>query len=480
MAQVLGKSGNRLLNSLPKNRQSVLFLVAFTLFYTEDFNIFINAGVVQLCFGSAGSLPFQPLFYSLLITLCGFVVLMLLYRWRLFAISEGKGLIVCCGLIMCGPLLWLVAPLTLEPLAVALLGLSLTTFGHLCFLPEIVKNLASIGVAQSLACYACVLVLSAVIRPILGTLPGVALAGYMMVSPVAMLVCLQQAEASSARPVELRKDAELRIPRTLFVTMFAIGVLAGLRVVAVPAGYLDLVVANTLVLVIAAIIAVYMALFRKMDFNRLIYLIAIPIMIVGLVIATYPGESAMGIGGAAYWLGYHVFYAVIWALYSYLVRFSSFNYYWLPITAAVGGFAGRFLSLVLLESANNFIDLGVYLPFIVAMTSVAVLVVAIYLCSKNNMRSGWGSIAPGNDDFILDSFERNCAAVAKGAGLTPREHDVLQLLARGRNRQYIAEKLFITEGTAKTHIKHVYRKVGVHSQQELIDVVEQSQKYVSQ
>ncbi len=473
------KGGSRLLDSLPRSRQSLLFLVVFTLFYTEDFNIFTNTAVSDLCFASVGDLPFQPQYFSLLITFCGLVLLMLLYRWRLFAISEGRGLMVCCGFIMSGPLLWLAAPLTPVPLSVGLVGLALITFGHLCFLPQIVKNLADIGVAQSLVSYACVLVISTVLRPLILMLPASLLTAYLMISPVVMTSCLQLVERDRIRPLELRKDAELRIPRTLFVTMVAIGVLAGLRIAAVPGTYLDRIIDNTIVLVVAGIIAVYMALFRKMNFNRLIYFIGIPMMVMGLAIAVFPGGGAMPFGSALYLLGYHVFYAVIWALYSYLVRFSSFNYYWLPITAAVGGFAGRFFSVVLLDLADDHIDLGLYLPFIVMIVIVVVLTLAIFLCSQNNMKSGWGSIAPGNDDFILDSFERNCMTVAKSAGLTPRESDVLQLLARGRNRQYIAEKLFITEGTAKTHIKHVYRKVGVHSQQELIDVVEQSQKYAS-
>ena len=473
------KSRSRFLNSLPHNKQSLLFFTAFTLFYTEDFNIFTNAGIVDFCFAAVDTLPFRPLYFSLSVTLCGFVLLMLLYRWRLFAISEGRDLIVCCGLIICGPLLWLVAPYVSEPLPVSLAGLALITFGHLCFLPRIVKNLADIGVAQSLVSYACVLVVSTVLRPVLFVLPDPALAAYLVISPVAMTACLQFVERNRTRPVELRKDSELRIPRALFVTMVAIGVLAGLRTVAIPGTYLDRFIGNTIVLVVASAIAVYMALFRKMNFNRLIYLIGFPMMVLGLVIALSPGSLAMPLGNAVYLLGYHTFYAVIWALYSYLVRFSSFNYYWLPITAAVGGFAGRFFSVMALEFADEYIDLGLYLPFIASVVVVLVMTLAVFLCSQNNMKSGWGSIAPGNDDFILDSFERNCMVVAKSAGLTPRESDVLQLLARGRNRQYIAENLVISEGTAKTHIKHVYRKVGVHSQQELIDVVEQSQKYTT-
>lgn len=59
-----------------------------------------------------------------------------------------------------------------------------------------------------------------------------------------------------------------------------------------------------------------------------------------------------------------------------------------------------------------------------------------------------------------------------GHGLTPREGEVLLLLARGRNSPYIQEELHISYNTARTHVRHIYEKRGFHTQQELIDAVE--------
>ena len=68
--------------------------------------------------------------------------------------------------------------------------------------------------------------------------------------------------------------------------------------------------------------------------------------------------------------------------------------------------------------------------------------------------------------------EEACRKVAEGFGLTVRESEVLALMARSRNVAYISETLVISENTAKTHGKHIYRKMGVSSQQQLMDVVE--------
>lgn len=68
-------------------------------------------------------------------------------------------------------------------------------------------------------------------------------------------------------------------------------------------------------------------------------------------------------------------------------------------------------------------------------------------------------------DACLDLFVREY-------GLTPREREIAALLARGRNGAFIQNSLVISRNTAKTHIRHIYGKLQVHSQQELIDLFE--------
>ena len=71
----------------------------------------------------------------------------------------------------------------------------------------------------------------------------------------------------------------------------------------------------------------------------------------------------------------------------------------------------------------------------------------------------------------LDTVIQRLAALH---GLTPRETDVLSLLAQGRSKRVIAERLGITDGTAHVHIVHVYQKLDVHTQQEVITLIETS------
>jgi DNA-binding CsgD family transcriptional regulator len=57
--------------------------------------------------------------------------------------------------------------------------------------------------------------------------------------------------------------------------------------------------------------------------------------------------------------------------------------------------------------------------------------------------------------------------------LTPREREVFLWLSRGRNAEYIRNALYISDHTAKTHIYHIYRKMGIHTQQELLAFYEE-------
>lgn len=71
------------------------------------------------------------------------------------------------------------------------------------------------------------------------------------------------------------------------------------------------------------------------------------------------------------------------------------------------------------------------------------------------------------------ALEERCRDLAESRGLSARESEVLACIARGRNAQYLEKRLGISISTAKTHIAHVYRKLGVSSQQALLDLVEQ-------
>ena len=64
------------------------------------------------------------------------------------------------------------------------------------------------------------------------------------------------------------------------------------------------------------------------------------------------------------------------------------------------------------------------------------------------------------------------AAVREFYGLSAREAEVAELIARGNTVAHIAELLFVSENTIRTHTRRILEKTCLHSKQELIDLVE--------
>lgn len=73
-------------------------------------------------------------------------------------------------------------------------------------------------------------------------------------------------------------------------------------------------------------------------------------------------------------------------------------------------------------------------------------------------------------------FHMKCEEIADRYLLSRRETEVMFLLAKGHNAAYIQDKLCISKSTAKTHINHIYRKLDIHTQQELLNMVEREEK----
>lgn len=87
-----------------------------------------------------------------------------------------------------------------------------------------------------------------------------------------------------------------------------------------------------------------------------------------------------------------------------------------------------------------------------------------------------GDEAQAGESDRAGTWTRSCLDIAARFGLSQRETDVLFLLAKGRTIAFIADELGVSFNTAKSHIRHVYVKIGVHTKSELLDLVEQGRK----
>lgn len=110
---------------------------------------------------------------------------------------------------------------------------------------------------------------------------------------------------------------------------------------------------------------------------------------------------------------------------------------------------------------------------LVGLLFCAVLVLAFFLPNRTMgsqyLLSDLNSCPPrahGQSDV-----DTRCAELAREHGLSERETQIMALVCTGRSKPYIAEALYLSENTVGTYMRRLYKKLGIHSKQELIDLV---------
>lgn len=90
------------------------------------------------------------------------------------------------------------------------------------------------------------------------------------------------------------------------------------------------------------------------------------------------------------------------------------------------------------------------------------------------LTTGWARGMPARGaDAQAQSVQARCEALADEAGLTPREREILGYLGRGHGIAFVAATLVISESTVRTHVKSIYKKLGVNGREELLAKVDE-------
>jgi DNA-binding NarL/FixJ family response regulator len=67
---------------------------------------------------------------------------------------------------------------------------------------------------------------------------------------------------------------------------------------------------------------------------------------------------------------------------------------------------------------------------------------------------------------VIASFREPATSASEVEGLSPREREILELLANGYPNKEIAARVGLTDGTVRWHLRHVYNKLHVRSRME--------------
>ena len=87
-----------------------------------------------------------------------------------------------------------------------------------------------------------------------------------------------------------------------------------------------------------------------------------------------------------------------------------------------------------------------------------------------------GAISPdpcaGHAEESSVGRDRALCTIPRRFSLTRREAELLPFIARGRSARVIADALFVSENTIRTHTRRILEKTDLHSKQQVIDLIE--------
>ncbi|MDR2197728.1 MAG: helix-turn-helix transcriptional regulator [Coriobacteriales bacterium] len=216
------------------------------------------------------------------------------------------------------------------------------------------------------------------------------------------------------------------------------------------------------------------------------YLLLIPVATLALLLIVLLGGelfvlSCGVLAGSAYLLQ-----VVIWiqlaqtSVKEGLSPFIAFGVGGLLVTVLqiAGNLAGRALQLMgQWVASDEFMGVFALIAVLILSTSTGFL---IYGGDTEEAQ-----LEVGDEDSLAEGvaedqdFEGAIERFACRHGLSKREQEVFAYFVRGRNIPYIAERLYVTSGTVKSHSTHIFQKAQVTSRQQLLDLFESERDSVS-
>lgn len=226
---------------------------------------------------------------------------------------------------------------------------------------------------------------------------------------------------------------------------------------------------------VSVTIALLFMLLAKGNMNRMsLYRLSFPVLLGALLLMLVIPDEYNELASVIAAAGYKLFDVLFWCVLVGLAHENRVRSWQILGFGMAANFAGMGLGIGLRERAWEATASGALDPTLLVCGLMFSLVVVIMLILPESIVSQIMSRSSKKQHQEETPFAQRCSSAGEEYQLTAREHDVLALLAQGRTQGIIASKLNISEGTAHTHIIHVYQKMGIHSQQELIDIVEKS------
>lgn len=457
--------------------------VGFALFWTWVWLIFQTTMLSPRFFLELGlTLPpwVLPLTaYALTFAALGFLMLKKKYVPHSKRFRLAIPIVMSVGLAICGLLYF--APLENVEINTALIVVAAISLGSAtaCLHVEWGRMLGELGPRKTTIHGILGTILAAVIFPIITLLPLQLLWALACVIPPISMVLLSRETQHFPQLYKHGLETKPLIPWKFLITSFLQGLSFGIAQVILLLGDhgSPAVLITSFSFAFSALILLACAFFFKMDFNQLIYHIGFVIVSFGFLLFLIIGvENPISL--FTHGTGYRFIDIMMWALCTYLVKHHGLSanwvFAWTTCALLVGQVVGTLLgNAVFFSAAFHTLEPTQLLSVIMIFVLLAG---SLLLSSRKNLQTGWGMVRPANESNDQDNFHLGCEFIGKQHGLTAREQEVFILVAEGKSRNEMCEILILSKETVKTHIRNIYRKVDIHSQQEAFFLVEKAQR----
>ena len=111
---------------------------------------------------------------------------------------------------------------------------------------------------------------------------------------------------------------------------------------------------------------------------------------------------------------------------------------------------------------------------VVGAVIICILFATFIIVSEPTLNSSWRIVLTRAGTSLVEDarLELTVDTLAREHGLSERQREILLLVAHGDTPRALANKLGIAPGTVKAHMQHIYKKLGVHSKEELDALVQ--------
>lgn len=331
---------------------------------------------------------------------------------------------------------------------------------------------ARLGFERAAPCVLVSLMVGCALRLALSALPGWASSAVGVLVPVAFAVLCRRAAATVAEAPATPTVAvppNRRLVGALAFELAVFSLAGGLFGTGDGFGYswwhaLVTVAAYGALLAVIAVRGRRLLLSQLFELALLVYLLAII------------GALAVGDGASAAPAFVVIPHAVVFALFWLLLVEVETRGRFAALSVFMAGWAVRFTAIGVGQALSLWVGDGLFSPL--GFTVLALLLVTSVVVVFNTFaaedalfdapaRSGTAAVT------VAELVDRQVEDLAAAYDLTPRELQVVRLVALGYSRGAIAERLSISENTVKGHVRNAYAHLGIHSKQELLGMLDE-------